>query len=261
MNAVAPLRQQVWQVRAVLIDLDGTLLDTVDDLAAAANAMRADYGYGDGGGHAPLAVAVVQRYVGRGMAHLVQCCWSDLPAPLPADAVEVFRRHYRWTNGRSARVYPGVVEGLAALKNAGLRLACVTNKAQDFVPPLLEASGLAGWFDQVICGDTLARAKPDPLPLQHACAVFGIAPHEAVMIGDSLNDVQAARAAGCPVFCVPYGYAEGASMRAEDCDAIVPTLEAAARLLVPVPSSHLHLQPLSHKEPGVLPESLARLSR
>lgn len=215
-------------VRAVLIDLDGTLLDTAADLTAAANAMLAEYDA------APLSVDTVRSYIGRGIANLVQRCFGD--EPVPQDAVETFRHHYQRVNGQAARVYPGVVEGLAALRSAGFALACITNKAKDFVPPLLEATELAVWFDQVICGDTLARAKPDPLPLLHACHVFGIAPNEALMIGDSLNDVRAARAAGCAVFCVPYGYAEGANVRAEDCDAIVPTLEAAARLLVPVHS-------------------------
>lgn len=255
MNAMPP----PWHVRAVLIDLDGTLLDTADDLAAAANAMLADDGYGA----ASLSVDTVRSYIGRGIANLVQRCYGD--KPVPTDAVERFRYHYRRVNGQSARVYPGVIEGLTAFRAAGYALACITNKAQDFVPPLLEITGLATWFDQIICGDTLARAKPDPLPLLHACRVFDVAPHEALMIGDSLNDVRAARAAGCPVFCVPYGYAEGMGVRPEDCDAIVPTLEAAARLLLPLPPhptlsrsrSHSH----SHKEQGDLPESLVRLSR
>lgn len=222
MNALSPS----WRVRAVLIDLDGTLLDTAADLTAAANAMLADYGA------APLSVDTIRSYIGRGIANLVQRCFAD--APTPPEAVERFRHHYRRANGQAAYVYPGVLEGLNAMRAAGFALACITNKAQDFVPPLLQATGLAAFFDQVICGDTLARAKPDPLPLLHACHLLGVAPHEALMIGDSLNDVHAARAAGCAVFCVPYGYAEGASVRAEDCDAIVPTLEAAARLLMPL---------------------------
>ena len=209
-----------FHVRAVLIDLDGTLLDTAQDLTAAANAMLADYG------RAPLDLATVRSYIGRGIANLVRRCFGDEEPP--AEAVEVFRRHYRVSNGRQAVVYPGVIEGLRAMQALGLRLACVTNKAGAFTGPLLAATGLERWFEFTVSGDTLARAKPDPLPLLHICRHFGIAPHEALMIGDSLNDVHAARAAGCPVVCVPYGYA----VRAEDCDAIVPSLEAAARLLV-----------------------------
>jgi phosphoglycolate phosphatase len=188
--------------------------------------MLADYG------RTPLGVDTVRGYIGRGMANLVQRCFGEEPAP--ADAIEIFRQHYRACNGRTSQVYPGVVEGLNLMRAAGLPIACVTNKASVFVPPLLAASGLSGCFDQIVCGDTLARAKPDPLPLIHACEHFGVPPREALMIGDSQNDVRAARAAGCPIICVPYGYAEGSQVRAEDCDAIVPTLEAAARLLAPV---------------------------
>ena len=97
--------------------------------------------------------------------------------------------------------------------------------------PLLEATGLRRYFHLVLCGDTLPRRKPDPLPLVHACGQFGIAPAEMVLIGDSLNDVQAARAAGCPVLCVPYGYNEGGDVRDLDCDAIVPTILEAVRLI------------------------------
>ncbi len=224
MNAALPA-VPAFHVRAVLFDLDGTLLDTAQDLTVAANAMLAEYG------RAALDLATVRSYIGRGIANLVRRCFgADEP---PADAVEVFRRHYRASNGRQAVIYPGVVEGLRAMQALGLRLACVTNKAGAFTQPLLEAAGLDHWFEFTVSGDTLARAKPDPLPLLHICEHFGIAPHEALMIGDSLNDVKAARAAGCPVICVPYGYNEGAAVRASDCDAIVPSLEAAARLLAP----------------------------
>lgn len=220
-----------FPVRAVMVDLDGTLLDTAEDLAAAANAMLAEYG------RAPLELAAVRSYIGRGIANLVRRCFGDAAsAELPADAVDCFRRHYRITNGRQARIYPGVVEGLRAMHGLGLPLACVTNKASDFALPLLETTGLARWFALKVCGDTLAKIKPDPLPLLHICERFGVAPGEALLIGDSLNDVRAARAAGCPVVCVPYGYNEGAAVRAQDCDAIVPSLEAAARLLLPVPA-------------------------
>lgn len=225
MNAALP---PSFRVRAVLIDLDGTLVDSVQDLAAAANAMLAEHG------RAALAVDTVRSYVGRGIANLVQRCFGGEPAP--EGALASFRRHYRQTNGRQAHVYPGVIEGLQAMRALGLPLACVTNKAEAFVPPLLDAMGLAGFFDLLVCGDTVPRVKPDPLPLLYACERFAVAPQEALMIGDSLNDVRAARAAGCPVVCVPYGYSEGRSLQAADCDAIVPTLAAAAQLLVPVHS-------------------------
>ncbi|MBV2234389.1 MAG: phosphoglycolate phosphatase [Sterolibacterium sp.] len=217
-----------FSVRAVLLDLDGTLVDSIEDLHAAANAMLAEFS------RPALALETVRSYVGRGIANLVQRCFGDEPAP--ADALASFRRHYQHFNGQRARLYPGVVEGLQAMRALGLPLACVTNKASAFVPPLLAATGLADFFDFLVCGDTLARGKPDPLPLLHACAHFGVPPQAALMIGDSLNDVKAARAAGCPVICVPYGYSEGRSLQADDCDAIVPSLVAAAQWLAPVHS-------------------------
>ena len=211
-------------VRAVMIDLDGTLLDTARDLTEAANAMLREFG------RPALDIDTIRSYIGRGIANLVQRCFAnDEP---PTEALACFRRHYRESNGRYVTIYPGVVEGLRAMQAMGLPLACVTNKASDFALPLLELSGLAGWFGQIVCGDTLARAKPDPLPLLHICREFGIEPRQAVLIGDSLNDVNAARAAGCPIICVPYGFTEGAAVRESDCDAIVPSLEAAARLLI-----------------------------
>jgi phosphoglycolate phosphatase len=117
-----------------------------------------------------------------------------------------------------------VREGLEQFRAAGFPLACVTNKAGAFTQPLLERMGLAPFFVQTIAGDTLPRKKPDPQQLLHACTHFGVAPARMLMIGDSVNDVQAARAAGCPVFCVPYGYNEGQAVQSLDVDAIVAAL-------------------------------------
>jgi phosphoglycolate phosphatase len=194
-----PPTPPTFQVRAVLIDLDGTLIDTIADLTAAANAMLADYQ------HPPLALDIVRSYVGRGIVNLVGRCFGG--QAVPADAVARFRHHYRALNGRAAVLYPGVVEGLQALRARGLPLACITNKAGDFVPPLLQATGIWSYFDCIVCGDTLARAKPDPLPLQHACQQLGVAVHEALMIGDSLNDAALLPVRPvAPWSCVPYGY-------------------------------------------------------
>ncbi len=219
-------------IQAVIIDLDGTMLDTALDLTEAANAMLRDFARPE------LDVATIRAYIGRGVQNLVKRCLAgqlgvaDDPAPPPADALASFKRHYLESNGRYVTIYPGVVEGLRALHEMGLPMACVTNKGGDFAVPLLARSGLAGWFRLTVCGDTLARSKPDPLPLLHVCRQFACEPRRTLLIGDSLNDVTAARAAGCPVFCVPYGYNEGVDVRELDCDAIVPTLEAAARLVV-----------------------------
>ncbi|MDR2240247.1 MAG: phosphoglycolate phosphatase [Zoogloeaceae bacterium] len=215
-------------IKAILIDLDGTLLDTVPDLADAANAMLAELG------RAVLPVDAIRDFVGKGIPNLVGRCLGhagEADDPETRHALTVFKRHYAAVNGRRARVYPGVPEDLRAMRRAGLKTACITNKAAAFTEPLLAAAGLAGLLDLTVSGDTLPEKKPHPLPFLHACRHFGIAPAEALVIGDSRNDVAGARAAGCPVFCVPYGYSEGEDVRALGADAIVSTLGAALERL------------------------------
>lgn len=222
------------KLRAVLVDLDGTLLDTVPDLAVAANAMLLELRRPE------LPIETIRSYIGRGVPNLVKRCLAgridaaDEPSMAPADALEIFQRQYHASNGRHSTIYPGVVEGLRKFKAQGLRLACITNKAEAFTLPLLERSGLLGHFEVVVSGDMLPRQKPDPMQLVWICGRFDIRPHEMLLIGDSLNDAKAARAAGCPVFIVPYGYNEGEDVRKLDCDAIVSTLdEAADRIYAP----------------------------
>jgi phosphoglycolate phosphatase len=217
-------------VKAVMVDLDGTMLDTADDLAAAANAMLRELGISE------RDPERIKSFIGKGLVKLVKRCLTDdlegEPDPaLLARAMPVYERHYGAVLQHKTRPYPGVSEGLEALMRAGFRLACITNKGEKFTLPLLEATGLRSYFELVLCGDTLSRRKPDPLPLIHACEKFGIAPAEMLLIGDSVNDVQAARGAGCHVFCVPYGYNEGGDVRELDCDAIVPTIREAVSLI------------------------------
>ena len=218
-------------VKAVMIDLDGTLLDTVTDLAVAVNLMLARLD------RPPLAEEQVRTFVGKGIPNLVQRALAGAltGAPDPALyelALPLYLDYYESVNGKHTTMYPGVREGLDALKAAGFPLACVTNKSERFTLPLLQQVQLADYFSIVVAGDTLPKKKPDPLPLTHTCAHFGIAPRDMLMIGDSLNDTIAARAAGCPVFCVPYGYNEGADVRELDVDAIVETLFEATKLIV-----------------------------
>lgn len=222
-----------WPAEAALIDLDGTLLDTIDDLAAAANAMRQELGL------TPLAIDRVRNYVGKGAEVLVERSLTDsfdtsVAADRLAEAVAVFRGHYAVLNGLHARCYPGVREGLVAMQARGLRLACVTNKPIGFTLPLLEKTGLLGMFGVVVGGDSLPQKKPHPAPLLHACEGLGVAPGRAVMIGDSINDSRAARAAGMPVFIVPYGYSEGMAVDSLEADAIVESLEHANSLIAGV---------------------------
>jgi phosphoglycolate phosphatase len=219
-------------IKAVMIDLDGTLLDTVPDLAAAANATLTEIG------RPRLDVETIKSYIGKGIPNLVRrCLTGSLDGTTEPSAEEldrvlpIFKRHYAAVNGRGTTIYPGVMEGLTAFRAQGLRLACVTNKAASFTEPLLETVGLRGWFAVVVSGDTLAEKKPHPAPLLHICKELGVQPAEALLVGDSGNDVEAARRAGCPVYCVDYGYNEGADVHDLDCDAIVSRLDdVAARL-------------------------------
>jgi phosphoglycolate phosphatase len=216
------------RIEAVIIDLDGTLLDTVPDLADAANRMLGELGFP---GRAEQEIA---SFVGRGIENLVARSIGAAHAVDPAAlarALAVFNRHYAAVSGVHSRVFPGVREGLAALHAQGLQLACITNKAERFTLPLLEQMDLRSDFALIVSGDSLPRKKPDPLPLIHVCGHFGVMPDAALMIGDSPNDAQAARAAGCPVACVPYGYREGLEVRELDCDVIVSTLAEAASLI------------------------------
>jgi phosphoglycolate phosphatase len=218
-------------VRAVLFDLDGTLLDTVPDLHAAVCAMLADLG------RPALPEEAVRSYVGRGIANLVKRALAgsldvaEDDAPAPPDALASFRRHYARENGRRTQFFPGVREGLEAIRAAGLPMAVITNKAEAFTRPLLEMTRLAEFFSVVVSGDNLPRHKPDPMSLVWACGRLGVSPADALFIGDSVNDFLAARAACCRVFLLPYGYNEGRDVRELDCDAIVPTIVSAAGLI------------------------------
>lgn len=217
-------------VKAVTIDLDGTLLDTIPDLAAAANMML------DALGRAALELDLIRTFVGKGISRLVERTLSESfgadPDPaLLQRALAFFERFYTETNGRHTTVYPGVREGLESLRSQRFPLACLTNKSERFTRPLLDAIGFTRYFETVVCGDTLTRKKPDPAPLLHVCDALDVPPPDMLMIGDSLNDTQAARAAGCPVFCVTYGYNEGHDVRDLDTDALVDSLVDAAGLI------------------------------
>ncbi|MGQ0654095.1 MAG: phosphoglycolate phosphatase [Betaproteobacteria bacterium] len=210
------------QVKAVLLDLDGTLLDTAPELAAAANGMLADLGL------APLPAERVRDFIGSGIPNLVERCLGAIPSN---KALARFAAHYERVNGTMSVPFPGVLEGLRALKP--FRLACVTNKAAAFTLPLLERTGLAAYFDAVVTSDQVGKRKPHPAPYLHACTRLGVAPAEAVAIGDSANDAEAGRAAGCRVWLVSYGYTEGRDVRCIPCDRLIADLVEAAGFLAP----------------------------
>jgi phosphoglycolate phosphatase len=212
--------------RAVLLDLDGTLLDTAHDIAAAANAMLAELGL------AALPAGTVRGFIGSGIPKLVARCLQAAGEPMREAALRSFAAHYARLNGTAAAPFPGVLEGLERMRAAGLRLACVTNKAAAYTVPLLAKAGLASRMDATVSADEVGRRKPDPEPFLHACRLLGLAAGEAVVIGDSANDAEAARAAGCRVLLVSYGYSEGRDVRSLDCDGVFASFgEAAARVL------------------------------
>ncbi|MGH6690089.1 MAG: phosphoglycolate phosphatase [Gammaproteobacteria bacterium] len=216
--------------RAVLLDLDGTLLHTAPDLAAAANRMLGELGL------PPRAPEELATFIGKGLPALVRRALAGTLDGLAEQALleralPIFERCYAEESGRRAEPFPGVVEGLERMRSSGLALGCVTNKAGRFAQDLLERTDLARFLDCVVSGDTVARKKPDPLPILHACERLGTEARATLVIGDSLNDVQAARAAGCPVWCVPYGYNEGRPVSELACDAVVESLLDAARLI------------------------------
>lgn len=218
-------------LKAVLFDLDGTLLDTAPDLADAANRTLDEVGM-------PMVDAeIIRNFIGGGIAVLLKRALAaalqrEPDAEIFQRCLPLFEKHYSQVMLNRSRPFPGVVEGLQKMRRQGLHLACVTNKSERFTLPLLEASALRDFFELVVAGDSVSRKKPDPLPLIHACAHFGVKPRETLLIGDSPLDTQAARAAGCPVFCVPYGYNQGRDVRELDCDAIVASLEHAADLVI-----------------------------
>jgi phosphoglycolate phosphatase len=217
-----------FDVDAAIVDLDGTMVDTLGDFVVALNLMLADL-------PAPyrnqqVDRATVSRLVGKGSEHLLSSVLS-LAGGQAGDAQTVYaqawtsyQRHYLDIHGQHAAIYPGVVAGLQRLRQQGLKLACLTNKPTAFARPLLQAKGLEHFFDQSFGGDAFERKKPDPLPLLKTCQALGTLPQRTLMIGDSSNDAQAARAAGCPVLLVTYGYNHGEPIRGVDADAFVDSL-------------------------------------
>jgi phosphoglycolate phosphatase len=224
------MRAGAAAIRAAIIDLDGTMLDTVPDFELALNGMRAGFDL------APITQDVIVPMVGKGSEKLIR---DVLALDLDADRVDAvfdearaaYQRHYLAINGERSTLYAGVIEGLQAMRGMGLRLACVTNKPIAFATPLLAQKGLAPFFELVYGGDSLPKKKPDPLPLLQVCSDFDLPPAQVVAIGDSSNDAEAARAAGCFVLTVPYGYNHGKPVQTIDSDGIVNSLVDAAELV------------------------------
>lgn len=232
-------------IDAVIVDLDGTLVDTLDDFCVALNGMLGDLPppYT----HHQVKRAQVAQWIGQGSEILIktvlasvlkgyvhsisganksteECMTEGLSGALYDQAWASYQRHYLTINGQHATVFPGVLAGLTDLKTRGLKLACLTNKPTAFAVALLKAKGLNGFFEHTFGGDAFERKKPDPLPLLKTCEALGSRPARTLMLGDSRNDAQAARAAGCPVWLVTYGYNHGQPIRAVDADGFIDSL-------------------------------------
>lgn len=220
-------------VGAVIVDLDGTMVDTLGDFEVALNRMLAELSL------PPVDRSLVGRTVGKGSEHLIRnvlaeqlrradsaagACTATCPDARYEQAWRSYQNHYRAINGDFSEVYPGVREGLQALRSLGLPMACLTNKPRAFAVDLLEAKGLSPFFSHVFGGDSFERKKPDPLPLIRTCEALGSLPRHTLMVGDSENDGRAARAAGCPVVLVNYGYNHGQPIADAPHDALVASL-------------------------------------
>lgn len=208
-------------MRAALIDLDGTMVDTLGDFVVALNAMLGDLAL------PCVGRGFVEHTVGKGSEHLIRRTLAEVGGADDryGEAWASYQRHYLRINGDHAEVYPGVLEGLRRLQQAGIPLVCLTNKPTAFAQALLEKKHLAGFFRHVFGGDAFAQKKPHPLPLLEACRALGVAPSETLMVGDSANDAQAARAAGCPVILVTYGYNHGQPVREVEADGFIDRLD------------------------------------
>lgn len=214
----------------ILIDVDGTLVDSVPDLAYCVDEMMKQLGL------PPHGEARVRNWVGNGVERLVRRALvgqleGEPDAALFEKAYPIFLDLYAKNTSQRSHLYPGVREGLDYLKAEGYKLGCVTNKAAQFTEPLLRDLGIYDYFGIVVSGDSLPKKKPDPLPLLHAAEFFGVDPAHCLMIGDSISDVKAARAAGFQIVCMSYGYNHGQDIREAHPDAVIDSMAELPELL------------------------------
>jgi phosphoglycolate phosphatase len=251
---MSPLHSDT-SIRALSIDLDGTLVDTMGDFVAVLHLCLQDMRL------AGLSEDVVRGLVGKGSEHLIRSVLAlrvpDWPSLTEAaqqlhfqSAWQLYVMHYTRINGTHSRLYPGVMDGLQAISRMGLPIACLTNKPHAFALPLLEHLGIAHFFEVVHGGDSFSCKKPHPMPLLKTAEALGVAPPQMLMVGDSSNDALAARAAGCPVALVSYGYNHGEDV--SDCphDWLIDSLEALPSIVRRPPEAFAKLSPCSFTAPS-----------
>ena len=222
----------MFKPKMVLIDVDGTLVDSVPDLTFCVDEMMKQLGMPVRG------EAAVRQWVGNGVQRLTErALTNDLDgypdAALFDRAMPIFMELYAENTSKRSRLYDGVLEGLNFLQSCeGLKIGCVTNKAEQFTHPLLKDLGIFDRFEIIVSGDSLPEKKPHPLPLLHAAEVLGVKPEDAVMIGDSKSDVKAARAAGFKIICMTYGYNHGEDIRNYSPDAVLDSMTGLPQFIV-----------------------------
>ncbi len=214
----------------VLIDVDGTLVDSVPDLAYCVDEMLKALGMPVRGEQR------VRHWVGNGVERLVRRGLINQLDGEPDEALfekamPIFNELYAVNTSKRSTLYPGVKEAMQFLKSTGVKIGCVTNKAAQFTLPIIKDLGIADYFEIVVCGDTLAKKKPDPLPLLHAAEKLAVKPETSLMLGDSMSDVKAARAAGFDIICMSYGYNHGEDIRDSKPDAVVDSMEEIKTLI------------------------------
>ena len=214
---------KTFKPKLIIIDVDGTLVDSVPDLAYCIDEMMQQLGLQKWG------EAKVRHWVGNGVPKLVERALTGELEGQPIQEVfdiayPIFLDLYEDNNAQRSYLYDGVREGLDYLISQGYQLGCVTNKSEQFTHPLLKALGIFNDFKIIISGDTLAKRKPDPMPLLYCAEHFNLKPKECLMLGDSVSDVKAARAAGFDIICMSYGYNHGNDIADENPDLVIDSM-------------------------------------
>jgi len=214
----------------ILIDVDGTLVDSVPDLAWSVDATMQELSL------PPRGEAAVRNWVGNGIEKLVhRALTNDLNGMASTTqfepALEIFKKHYAKSTSKRSFLYPGVLEALNWFAEQNFNLGCVTNKAQAFTEPLLQDLGIYDKFKIIVSGDSLPVKKPDPAPLLHVADFFSVKPENSLMIGDSISDVKASRAAGFQIVCMSYGYNHGEDISLAKPDLVLDRMDELITLL------------------------------